>query len=69
MAPEILRCPLKRHAGDNKDNTTLAYGPPCDIFSLGVLTLELLVGRSVRAHGAEALALSLQVCSLNHAGA
>ncbi|GLC48806.1 Spindle and kinetochore-associated protein 1 [Pleodorina starrii] len=44
MAPEVARCPLKVRPDDNKHDTDLAYGTACDIWALGVLTYELLVG-------------------------
>ncbi|EFJ49005.1 hypothetical protein VOLCADRAFT_90411 [Volvox carteri f. nagariensis] len=44
MAPEVARCPLKIHPEDNKLDEHLAYGTACDIWGLGVLTYELLVG-------------------------
>ncbi|KXZ46041.1 hypothetical protein GPECTOR_47g316 [Gonium pectorale] len=44
MAPEVSRCPLKFKADDNKDDPTLAYGTACDIWGVGILAYELLVG-------------------------
>ncbi|GLI63773.1 hypothetical protein VaNZ11_006848, partial [Volvox africanus] len=44
MAPEVARCPLKFHPEDNKHDSDLAYGTACDIWALGVLAYELLVG-------------------------
>ncbi|KAG2486070.1 hypothetical protein HYH03_015276 [Edaphochlamys debaryana] len=44
MAPEVNICPLKRGPDDNKDNTGLAYSPAVDVWSLGALMYELLVG-------------------------
>ncbi|PNW78276.1 hypothetical protein CHLRE_09g403950v5 [Chlamydomonas reinhardtii] len=44
MAPEVNVCPLKRGPEDNKDNQQLAYTPAVDVWSLGALMYELLVG-------------------------
>lgn len=45
MAPEVLRCPLKRLPGDNKDKQELHYDGTVDTWAVGVLAFELLVGR------------------------
>lgn len=47
MAPEVLRCPLKRHPGDNKDRSDLHYATAVDAWAVGVLAYELLTGRQV----------------------
>ncbi|KAG2428429.1 hypothetical protein HXX76_011549 [Chlamydomonas incerta] len=44
MAPEVVVCPLKRGPEDNKDNEQMAYTPAVDVWSLGALMYELLVG-------------------------
>ncbi|GFR49846.1 hypothetical protein Agub_g11946 [Astrephomene gubernaculifera] len=44
MAPEVERCPLKSCPEDNKDNLSLAYSTAADVWSVGVLAYELLVG-------------------------
>ncbi|GLC45898.1 hypothetical protein PLESTF_000710000 [Pleodorina starrii] len=44
MAPEVCSCPLKRLPEDNKDNLQLSYGTAVDVWSLGSLMYELLVG-------------------------
>ncbi|KAG2451009.1 hypothetical protein HYH02_004279 [Chlamydomonas schloesseri] len=44
MAPEVNVCPLKRGPEDNKDNDIMAYTPAVDVWSLGALMYELLVG-------------------------
>ncbi|KAG2433388.1 hypothetical protein HXX76_008448 [Chlamydomonas incerta] len=44
MAPEVVRCPLKHRPEDNKNDPRLAYGTACDIWAVGVLAYELLVG-------------------------
>jgi serine/threonine protein kinase len=45
MAPEVLRCPLKRQPGDNKDRHDLFYSQAVDAWAVGVLSYELLTGR------------------------
>jgi hypothetical protein len=49
MAPEVLRCPLKRRPGDNKTRTDLHYATAVDAWAVGVLAFELLTGRCVLA--------------------
>ncbi|KAG2491853.1 hypothetical protein HYH03_009809 [Edaphochlamys debaryana] len=44
MAPEVTRCPIKDRPEDNKDAAHLAYTPAVDIWAVGVLAYELLVG-------------------------
>ncbi|GFR41727.1 hypothetical protein Agub_g2478 [Astrephomene gubernaculifera] len=44
MAPEVERCPLKYLPDDNKDNRDLAYTTAADVWSVGVLAYEMLVG-------------------------
>ncbi|PNW84284.1 hypothetical protein CHLRE_04g228208v5 [Chlamydomonas reinhardtii] len=44
MAPEVERCPLKRTSHENKYNPSLAYTASADIWSVGVLAYEMLVG-------------------------
>lgn len=45
MAPEVLRCPLKRNPGDNKSREDLHYATAVDAWAVGVLAFELLTGR------------------------
>ncbi|KXZ50269.1 hypothetical protein GPECTOR_17g908 [Gonium pectorale] len=44
MAPEVERCPLKSAPADNKDDLSLAYSTAADVWSVGVLAYEMLVG-------------------------
>ncbi|KAG2439626.1 hypothetical protein HXX76_004978 [Chlamydomonas incerta] len=44
MAPEVNVCPLKRTPADNKENPQMAYGAAVDVWSVGALAYELLVG-------------------------
>ncbi|KAG2501711.1 hypothetical protein HYH03_000212 [Edaphochlamys debaryana] len=44
MAPEVSACPLKHTPADNKVDDALAYGTAADVFSIGALAYELLVG-------------------------
>ncbi|KAG2436217.1 hypothetical protein HXX76_006529 [Chlamydomonas incerta] len=44
MAPEVERCPLKMHPSDNKNNPQLAYSTAADVWSIGILAYELMVG-------------------------
>ena len=44
QAPEVERCPLKRTSHENKYNPSLAYTASADIWSVGVLAYEMLVG-------------------------
>ncbi|GIM04558.1 hypothetical protein Vretimale_9107 [Volvox reticuliferus] len=44
MAPEVERCPLKLRPEDNKGNPSLAYSTAADVWSVGVLAYEMLVG-------------------------
>lgn len=46
MAPEVLRCPLKRNPGDNKDRSELHYSQAVDSWAVGILAFELLTGRA-----------------------
>ncbi|GFR47792.1 hypothetical protein Agub_g9299, partial [Astrephomene gubernaculifera] len=44
MAPEVERCPLKAQPQDNKDDPSLSYTTAADVWAVGVLAYELLVG-------------------------
>ncbi|GIL86239.1 hypothetical protein Vretimale_13767 [Volvox reticuliferus] len=44
MAPEVERCPLKTEPHENKDNPKYAYSTAVDIWAVGVLAYELMVG-------------------------
>ncbi|KAG2452835.1 hypothetical protein HYH02_002181 [Chlamydomonas schloesseri] len=44
MAPEVERCPLKVHPSDNKNNPQLGYSTAADVWSIGILAYELMVG-------------------------
>ena len=45
MSPEVAACPRKAHPGDWKHRRDLAYGAKADVWALGVLVYELVVGR------------------------
>jgi aurora kinase len=45
MAPEVRMCPLKSNPTSNKADDSLWYGLGVDIWSIGILTYELLVGK------------------------
>lgn len=44
MAPEVERCPIKSFHDENKEDASLAYSTAADVWSVGVLCYELLVG-------------------------
>ena len=44
MAPEVKKCPLKSKWWQYKDCAELCYGLNVDIWSIGILTYELIVG-------------------------
>ena len=44
MSPEVLACPEKSRPEENKDLTQLVYGPSVDVWSIGILAYELIVG-------------------------
>ncbi|GLC48162.1 hypothetical protein PLESTB_000066000 [Pleodorina starrii] len=44
MAPEVERCPLKVEPHENKDDPRYAYSTAVDIWAVGVLAYELMVG-------------------------
>lgn len=44
MAPEVLRCPVKEHPLDYKHCHALQYNTSVDVWAVGVLAYELLVG-------------------------
>ncbi|KXZ52598.1 hypothetical protein GPECTOR_9g643 [Gonium pectorale] len=44
MAPEVERCPIKSEPSENKDQPQLAYSTAVDIWAVGVLAYELMVG-------------------------
>ena len=44
ISPEALACPDKTHPNDNKDLIELVYGPSVDVWAVGVLAYELIVG-------------------------
>ncbi|KAG2434188.1 hypothetical protein HXX76_007914 [Chlamydomonas incerta] len=44
MAPEVERCPLKADPQENKDKPQLAYSTAVDIWAVGCMAYELMVG-------------------------
>eukprot|EP00198_Chlamydomonas_reinhardtii_P006452 XP_001695788.1 predicted protein [Chlamydomonas reinhardtii] len=44
MAPEVERCPLKAEPQENKDKPQLAYSTAVDIWAVGCMAYELMVG-------------------------
>eukprot|EP00775_Hariotina_reticulata_P003478 gene3478-3747_t len=46
LSPEILDCPVKQHPQDHKINPQRWYTSKVDVWSIGVLAYELLVGRT-----------------------
>lgn len=44
LAPEILDCPVKHHPADHKANPAKWYTNKVDVWSVGILAYELLVG-------------------------
>lgn len=45
MAPEVVGCPMKRHPNEGKHRVDLAYGAKVDVWALGVLAYEVIVGQ------------------------
>lgn len=62
MSPEVLRCPLKRQPGDNKDRADLHYATAVDAWAVGVLAFELLTGRCVLVVCAKASLAAASIC-------
>jgi serine/threonine protein kinase len=46
LSPEILDCPVKQHPQDHKVNPQKWYTCKVDVWSIGVLAYELLLGRT-----------------------
>jgi serine/threonine protein kinase len=46
LSPEILDCPVKQHPQDHKVNPQKFYDCKVDVWSIGVLAYELLLGRT-----------------------
>ena len=46
MAPEVLSCPDRSDPQLHKQRGDLAYGTPSDVWALGALAQELLMGVS-----------------------
>lgn len=46
LSPEILDCPVKQHPQDHKQNPQKWYTSKVDVWSIGVLAYELLLGRT-----------------------
>ncbi|KAL4451984.1 hypothetical protein ABPG75_007646 [Micractinium tetrahymenae] len=45
MSPEVLQCPEKSKPEENKERVELGYTDAVDVWAVGVLAYELLVGR------------------------
>ncbi|KAL4424485.1 hypothetical protein ABPG77_006794 [Micractinium sp. CCAP 211/92] len=45
MSPEVLHCPEKSKPEENKERVELGYSDAVDVWAVGVLAFELLVGR------------------------
>ncbi|GAX79690.1 hypothetical protein CEUSTIGMA_g7131.t1 [Chlamydomonas eustigma] len=46
MAPEVLQCPEKEFPQQNKDREDLGYSAQVDVWAVGILAYELLVGHA-----------------------
>jgi aurora kinase len=44
MAPEVLKCPPKVFPEENKGRAGLSYNVGADVWSIGVLAYELVMG-------------------------
>eukprot|EP01025_Chloroclados_australasicus_P056133 TRINITY_DN68_c0_g1_i1.p1 TRINITY_DN68_c0_g1~~TRINITY_DN68_c0_g1_i1.p1 ORF type:complete len:610 (-),score=23.29 TRINITY_DN68_c0_g1_i1:514-2343(-) len=59
VAPEILQCPIKVHPFQYKGSThQLSYSSKVDVWALGILVYELLVGRPPFAGNSDAVTLT-----------
>ncbi|KAL4857133.1 Aurora kinase A [Chlorella vulgaris] len=45
MSPEVLQCPEKSKPEENKERLELSYGEAVDVWAVGILAYELLVGK------------------------
>ena len=44
LSPEVLLCPDKKSPEENKEKTMFVYGPKVDVWAIGILAYELIVG-------------------------
>lgn len=60
MPPEVLRCPDRACPDLHKERGDLAYGVHADVWAVGVLLHELLMGRTPFQHATTLLTAKVQ---------